>query len=326
MHKKWLNKGWLWLGKNWKHIVPMILSLAVIYQGYSIYQLNKTVTERDAEIHKGKQVLLLYNTREFLIQYITNFLKYLAFEYNKVLTTRFNSISSEDPADPTIAILEKPILSRRYYVDTLSLLKFSECRALIGMPLPDEQDQIDTYFRANPSLSDLEKGIFDSKRTLHYLELKRLIDIFNEDFNKYAVINKHNEKVFIIAHSKDQKKHATDEKIDWRPHFIRRKNALVQSIRTIKEKGDLLLKSFPDLNIEALKFVVDTEALARFKKHGEVDSRGKPVDDYINPIKEATISLDNHYYKFDYYIYFTKSIENMFLDMLERQKAAQIKE
>jgi hypothetical protein len=265
--------------------MPIILTIVIIAQGYFTYQLNKKVTERDVEINKGKQVLLLYNTREFLIRYITNFLKYLAYEHNKILTTHFNIIYSGKPADPALPLRERPTISRRYYVNTLLLKTFHECRPLIGFP--DEQNQIDAYFGANPALSDLEKGIFNSKQTVYYLDLKRLIDQFNQDFNKFATINKQLEEQEIKILLKDKKR----SMIDWTKLLIYKKNSLVQSIKIIKEKGDLLLKSFPELNVETLKFNIEINAPEPLRKYEGVNTK-EEFEGYINPIKEATIFLD----------------------------------
>ncbi len=290
----------------WKEIIPMVLTIVMIILSYGVYQLNESVTKSAADIHSGEQLLILNNARDFLTEYITNYLRYLAFEHNKILTNQPNSIS-------TRGIQEEPSIEkyRRYYIDTSLLHKYDECTPLIGpIGMADEQDTIDHFFSADPKLPNLEKGIFNAVPTSNYLKLQRLIVEFNRDFNKYAAMNRDAEEfeVNIILKRKEK------TTIEWKNIFIYNKYKLVQSLIKIKEQGDILFKFSPDLKIEPLKFMAEINVSTKFIQDTK-NKIDKSLDVHIiNPIKEATLFLDGLNYKYDYYVYFTKHVENSFIE------------
>ncbi len=54
----------------WKEIIPMVLTVVMIILSYNVYHLNKSVMQSTVEIHRGEQVLILNNTRDFLTECI----------------------------------------------------------------------------------------------------------------------------------------------------------------------------------------------------------------------------------------------------------------
>ncbi len=304
MFLDYIHRLWCWFKENWKHLIPIALTVAIAWQGYQIYELNKKIETREIEILQGKQIILVHDTRNFLIEYISNFTSYLAYEKNKVLRAPFNNRVYPAGIDPTE--IEKPGISRKFYVSGYYSCKLVECRMFAGI-FPEDQNKIDSYFASNPTLSNLEGGIFSPALTSEYLKLKELIDIFNRDFNKYATSNiKHEEfsvKQFLINTSID--------KIDWETDFIYDKYELVQLIKNIKYQGDKFLNHFKELDIQPTKFVALINSTRPFTRISE-EQKNKHELNNINPIDSATINLKDNFYEFDYFKYFTIDIEKKY--------------
>lgn len=295
---------------GWKiinDVVIIILTFAIALQGYYFYNLNSRIEKRDKDILEGKQYALAYETRSFLIEYITTFIQYLAYEHNKVLTTHFRNIYSSDGR-------ETPIISRRYYVDDISLHDCFECRGFISMAFPEKQDLIDEYFKKNPNLKQIEPDILDPEHMKLYLNLRDMISSFNEEFNNYARRNKEAEE----AHIRQYLKMKGKDKIYWSDQFIYAKNELAERIEKIKYNGEELLKSFRQFNIDEMKFIIEVK---QGKPFAENEGKGTLSYNSPNPLKEATLFFENNTYKFDYFKYFVISTKNHFVN--ERKKDAQ---
>ncbi len=327
MNSTYSYRSWCWIKEHWKEIIPIFLTLAIViltgviaWQGYEFHKLNKNIEDRNIEILQGKQIILVHDTRNFLLEYITNFTTYLVYEKNKFIRTPFNNRLYQAGTDPNE--IEKPGISRKFYVSSYYSCKLAECIIFTKGGWPEYQNKVDSYFASDPTLDSLKGGILSPVQTSEYLKLKGLIDIFNRDFIKYATSNIEFEEYYVKRLLKDSSK----EKINWETHFIYDKYDLVQSIKEIKTQGDKFINLFNELEIQPTKFVAIIKSSKPFMKISE-EQKDKPFTNNINPIDSATINLNDNLYEFDYFKYFTIDIERKYKkhkeDTDKRQQASE---
>ncbi len=295
--------------ENIYKISHIVLTIAVIFISYLVFNLNRNIANRNKSILEGKQYALIYDTRSFLIEYITNFFRYLAYEHHKVLTTEKLRTPRYNEG------LETPTISRKYYVQHPFLSSWLECSSLINYILPEKQNDIEKYFSDNPTLKLLETDILDPAHTRLYLDLINSIECFNREFNQVAPRYKQGEKFWVEEYLKQK----IDDNIIWSPVTVHGRNKLVDLIETVRYCSDEFLRSFPDLYDEDIKFIMEIELSKPFVEA----SSESPFDMMPNPVKEATIHLDKNTYKFDYFKYFVISTRKQLEDSEAKIKKGQ---
>ncbi len=286
---------------NLQGIINIILTCAIVYFGYAVYNLNNNIAKRDKSILEGKQYAIVREIRQFLTEYITEFVCYLAYEHHKVLTTNFRNIAS------TGTNVETPTISRKYYVGYPSPPQCLECSRFANILAPELQDDVEKYFAKNPTLKPLQSDILDSEQTELYFNLKNSVDELNKRFNKSSQRHKKGEEYWIKM-ALDNKIEFKEGKLKWNTVTIYSRNMLVNLIEDVRNHGDLFLKSFSQLNTKILKFILEIESNKPFRKGDERFS----LSHNPSPIKEATIYSDENTYKFDYYKYFVISTKKEF--------------
>ena len=297
-----------------RDVVMIILTVGIWFQGYYTYKLNHRIEQKDINLLKGKQLKIVYETKLFVTEYITNFIKYIALEQNKVLTN--------NPILRLGAEIDTPNITyyRRYYIMFSLLNECLECTPLVRSF--EEEDRIDEYFNKKPNLENLEPDVLNPEHAAQYLHLRSLIQQFNDRYNDYSKSIKENdiELIKMLLKMKEPQYWFSPERL------INYKRNFVALIEEIKSQEDIFIESFPELKIEKMKFIAEITSEHGFQKVND-NIKGEDYFSHrnaiIKPLKSATIELSDTFYKFDYFNYFVlttqKSYEKYEHERLQRK-------